>query len=74
MLPTPVPTALAILEMAQAGRFDHVRDAFALHLRAMVPPEVLQAAWEAEIARRGAVTSVGVPSSQPAGPGRGWPS
>jgi len=33
----PVPTGLAVLEMAQAGRFAEIRDMFAPELRAMVP-------------------------------------
>jgi len=65
----PVPTGLAVLEMAQAGRFAEMRDMFAPQLRAMAPAEALQAVWAAEISTRGAVSSVGEPVSEPAGPG-----
>lgn len=72
MLPTaPVPTGLAVIQMARAGRFAEIRDLFAPQLRAMVPAEALQAAWAAELGRRGPVTSVGAPVSEPAGPGAG---
>ncbi len=65
----PVPTGLAALEMAQAGRFAEIRDMFAPKLRAMVTAESLQAAWTAELGRQGPVTSVGAPVTDPAGPG-----
>jgi hypothetical protein len=65
----PVPTSLAVLEMAQAGRFAEIRDLYAPQLRAMVPAEALQAVWAAEISTRGPVSSVGEPVSEPAGPG-----
>jgi len=65
----PVPTGLAVLEMAQAGRFAEIRDMFAPQLRAMVSAEALQAVWAAEISTRGAVSSVGEPVSEPAAPG-----
>lgn len=71
MANSPVATGLAVLEMAQAGRFAEIHDMYAPPLRAMVPAEALQAAWEAELGRRGPVTSVGVPVSEPAGPGAG---
>jgi uncharacterized protein len=70
MMPAaPVATGMTVLEMAQAGRFAGIRELFAPPLRAMVPPEALQAAWAAEISRRGPVTSVGTPVSEPAAPG-----
>ena len=55
--------------MAQAGRFAEIRDMFAPNLRAMVAAGALQAAWAAEVGRRGQVTSVGTPVTEPAGPG-----
>jgi uncharacterized protein len=36
-----------------------------------VVPEALHAAWQAEVDRRGPVTSVGTPITEPAGPGAG---
>ena len=65
----PGPLGLAVLDMAQTGRFAEIRDMFAPQLRAMVTPETLQAAWAAELARQGPVTGVGTPVSEPAGPG-----
>ncbi len=67
----PEATSLAVLEMAQAGRFAEIRELFAPQLRAMVPTEALQAGWAAELGRRGPVTSVGAPVIEPAGPGAG---
>jgi uncharacterized protein len=70
MMPSaPVNTGRTVLDLAQAGRFAEIQELFAPPLRAMVPPEALQAAWAAEIGRRGPVTSVGTPVSEPAGPG-----
>jgi hypothetical protein len=66
MLATPLQTSLAVLELAQAGRFAEIRDLFAPQLRAMVSAEALQAAWEAELGRRGPVASVATPVSEPA--------
>lgn len=64
----PVRTSLAVLDMARAGRFAEIRDLFAPQLRSMVPAEALRAAWDAEVARNGAVTSAGSPVSEEAGP------
>jgi hypothetical protein len=63
MLAAPAQTSLTVLEVAQAGRFDEIRDMFAAPLRAMVTAEALQAAWKAAIDRLGPVTSVGAPLS-----------
>jgi dienelactone hydrolase len=65
----PLATSLAVLDMAQAGRFAEIRDLFAPQLRALVSPEALQAAWTAELGRRGPVSSVGTPVSEPAAAG-----
>jgi uncharacterized protein len=63
----PGRAGLAVLDLAQAGRFADIRDMFAPQLRALVSAESLQAAWQAEVDRRGSVTSAGPPSaSQPA--------
>lgn len=69
MLGAPVTTGLAVLDMAQAGRFAELRDLFAPQLRPMVTAEALQAAWAAELAQKGPVSSVGAPVSEPAGAG-----
>ena len=42
----PGPAALAILEMAQSGRFAEIRELFAPQLRPLVPADALQAAWD----------------------------
>jgi dienelactone hydrolase len=60
-----VQTTLTALDLARAGRFAEIRDLFAPQLQAMVPPEALKAAWEAELGRQGAVASVGTPVSEP---------
>ena len=65
----PATTGRTVLDLAQAGRFEEIRDLFAPPLRAMVPPEALEAAWSAEVAQRGPVTAVGEPVSESAGPG-----
>jgi hypothetical protein len=48
-----------VLELAQAGRFAEISEPFAPPLRAMVPPEALQAAWAAENSRRGPARQIG---------------
>jgi dienelactone hydrolase len=62
----PAETSLTVLELARAGRFAEIRDLFAPNLRALVSAAVLQAAWDAELARRGAVCAIGRPASEPA--------
>ena len=70
MIPsTPTQIGLAVVELARDGRFAEIRDLFTPQLRPMVAPDVLQAAWVAELERRGPVTSVGEPVSEPAGAG-----
>ena len=66
---TPAQIGLAVAEMARGGRFTEIRELFVPQLRPMVAPEVLQAGWVAELERRGPVTSVGKPVSEPAGAG-----
>jgi uncharacterized protein len=65
----PGATGLAVLEMAQAGRFEEIRELFAPPLRSLVSADGLRAAWSAEIGRHGRVTSVGAPVSEPTGVG-----
>ena len=72
MATTPVQTTLTALELARAGRFAEIRDLFAPQLQAMVPPEALKSAWEAELGRQGAVSSVGAPVSEPVHAAWSW--
>jgi uncharacterized protein len=65
---TPAETSLAVLEMAQAGRFAQIREMFAPELRPMITAGTIQATWAAELGRRGQVASIGTPVSEP-GPG-----
>ncbi|HUY97350.1 MAG TPA: alpha/beta hydrolase [Verrucomicrobiae bacterium] len=69
MPPTPAAIGLAILEMARAGRFAEIRERFAPALRPMVTAETLQLGWAAELDRCGPISSLGLPRSEPAGPG-----
>jgi uncharacterized protein len=66
MVPTPVQTSLNVLELARAGRFAEIRALFVPSLRELVSAEALEVAWAAELARRGPVTAVGAPVSEPA--------
>jgi hypothetical protein len=54
-----VTLATTILDHAQAGRFEEIRDLFAPDLRVHVPPETLRASWDASVAGLGAVTGIG---------------
>ena len=65
----PAAAALAVIEMAQQGRFTDIGERFAPQLRPMVPPEALRTALDCELAKHGPVASVGTPVSEPAGPG-----
>jgi len=65
----PVDLVLGALEMARGGRFAEICDLFAPPLRPLVTPEGLAAGWNAELARQGPVTSVGVPLTEPTGTG-----
>jgi dienelactone hydrolase len=66
---TPADTAVAVIEMAEHGQFAEIRMRFAPQLRPLVPAEILRAAWEAEAAKHGPVSSLGTPVTEPAGPG-----
>jgi uncharacterized protein len=61
----PVDIVLTTLELAEAGRFAEIRDLFAPRLQPLVAPEALQDAWNTELDRQGAVTSIGGPLSEP---------
>ena len=69
MSSVPDSIGVAVVEMARAGRFEEIRDLFAPQLRSMVKPDALQVAWRSELERRGPVTSLGEPVSEPAGAG-----
>jgi dienelactone hydrolase len=58
-------TALHALQLARAGRFAEIAELFAPPLRPMVVPAALEAAWNAELGKQGAVTSVGTPVNEP---------
>jgi dienelactone hydrolase len=60
--------ALTVLGLAQGNRFDEIREMFAPNLRALVAADALRAAWTAELAKIGAVTAIGAPISEAAGP------
>ena len=66
MATTPSAASLAVLEMARTGRFAQIREMFAPQLRPMVTAEAIQAAWLAELGRRGQVASIGAPVCEPA--------
>jgi dienelactone hydrolase len=65
MATTPAATSLAVIEMARVGRFAQIREMFAPQLRPMVTAEAIQAAWSAELGRRGQVVSIGTSVSEP---------
>ncbi len=59
-----VDTALEIVGQAREGNFEAVFRRLALPLQSLVTPEALRAAWDAEIERHGAVTSIGEPVTE----------
>ena len=61
----PVSIAMAVLEMALAGRFAEIRDFFTPTLRPLVTSEVLQAAWSVELDLQGPVSAIGAPVCEP---------
>jgi uncharacterized protein len=65
----PETTALAVIDLARAGRFAEIRDRFTAGLRPLVAAATLQAAWNAEVTELGPVTSIGTPSSGQAAAG-----
>ncbi|TQS40666.1 DUF3887 domain-containing protein [Cryptosporangium phraense] len=54
-----------VVEALVAGRFDEVSSMFSPRLRAVVSASALAAAWDGEIARVGAVVSVGEAAEEP---------
>jgi len=65
----PAGTAVAVVEMARAGRFAELAERFAPVLRAVVSAETVRLAWLTEVTRNGAVRAVGTPAIEPAGDG-----
>jgi uncharacterized protein len=65
MLTPSEQATLTALDLAQAGRFTELRERFAPNLQAMVVPEALEAAWNAELDKDGAPDSIGAPVSEP---------
>lgn len=65
MTPTEIGTKL--VDRLRDGRYAEIREMFAPNLRPLVTTESLRVAWEAEIARQGAVTGIGTPVAEPAG-------
>jgi uncharacterized protein len=61
----PVSTGMAVLDMAQDGRFAEIHELFAPPLRAKVTADALQVGWAGAFGRHGPVSSIGVPVSEP---------
>jgi len=67
-MPTsPTDTGTRLVELLRAGQFAEIPDMFPPNLRALVTPESVRAAWQAELDRHGPVRAVGEPLSEPAG-------
>ena len=64
---SPVDTGARLVELLRAGRLAEIPDMFPPSLRALVTPESVRAAWQAELDRHGAVATIGKPLSEPAG-------
>ncbi|WP_336216259.1 alpha/beta hydrolase family protein [Nonomuraea sp. LPB2021202275-12-8] len=62
----PAAIAVTIVELACKGSFAEIERFFAPPLRAVIDAEVLRAAWTAETGRRGPVSAIGEPVSEPA--------
>ena len=56
--------ALTVVEMARDGRFAEMEQLFAPMLRAVVSAETMRGFWEAEINKRGPVSTIGEPVSE----------
>lgn len=61
----PVSTGMAVLEMAQDGRFAEIRDMFARPQRKRLSAEGIRTSWAHAVSRHGPVSSVGVPVIEP---------
>lgn len=62
---TPGAVALDVVRLAREGSFAVAFGRLARPLQALTTPQALQAAWDAETGRHGAVTSVGEPIIEP---------
>ena len=69
MLDAPTATSLAVIDMAQRGRFEEICELFAPALRPMVTAEALRLAWASAVDEHGPVTSIGALVAEPTGPG-----
>ena len=69
MLGSPTATSLAVLDMAQRGRVEEIRELFAPSLRPMVTAEALRLAWACAVEEHGPAISIGAPVAEPVGPG-----
>jgi uncharacterized protein len=67
--PAPEQAGLTAVDMARAGRFADICEMFAPQLRSLVSPGTLQAGWDSQAGRLGAITSVGAAVTEAAGPG-----
>jgi dienelactone hydrolase len=63
----PMETGARLVELLRSGRFAEIPGMFAPSLRALVTPESVRAAWQAELDRHGPVSTIGEPLSEPAG-------
>ena len=61
----PLSTGLAVLDMAQEGRFAEIRAMFAPPQRTRLSAEGIRASWAEAFGRHGPVLSVGVPVVEP---------
>ena len=66
---SPKATSLTVLDMAESGQFEEIRELFVPSLRPMVTAEALQVAWASAVDEHGRVTVIGAPIVEPAGPG-----
>ena len=69
MAESPTGTSLTVLDMAQRGQFEEIRELFVPSIRPMVTAEALQLAWASAVEEHGRVTGIGAPLVEPAGPG-----
>ncbi|MEU0505554.1 hypothetical protein [Nocardia sp. NPDC005998] len=65
----PAAIAAAVVELARTQRFAEIEDMFAPRLRAAVSAETVEVAWRGEIAKIGAVRTVGAALGEPIGAG-----
>jgi dienelactone hydrolase len=66
---TPTQTGLAIVELAQSGRFDDIVEMFAANLRPMVSAEAIRSAWAGAVGQHGPLIGVGTTVGEPVATG-----